>query len=97
MQLSYPLLAEEFVQGSTVRLVSMGCSDWLGSAAVRMQVCGGSLCCISLLLIQKPALSSKPYLYAAAAAADHFIIVNMRQFRYEIVVLINGELRTSMA
>lgn len=96
MQLSYLLLAEGFVQGSTVRLVSMGCSDWLGSAAVRMQVCGGSLCCISLLLIQKPALSSKPYLYAAAAD-DHFIIVNMRQFRYEIVVLINGELRTSMA
>lgn len=47
----------------------MGCSDWLGSAAVRMQVCGGSLCCISLLLIQKPALSSKPYLCAAATAA----------------------------
>lgn len=47
----------------------MGCSDWLGSAAVRMQVCGGSLCCISLLQIQKPALSSKPYPHAAATAA----------------------------
>lgn len=69
MQLCYPPLAEGFVQGLAVKPVSMGCSDWLGSAAVRMQVCGGSLCCISLLLIQKPALSSKPYLYAAAAAS----------------------------
>lgn len=77
MQLSYPPLAEGFVQGSAVKLVSMGCSDWLGSAAVRMQVCGGSLCCISLLLIQKPALSSKPYLYAAAAGAAAAIILSL--------------------
>lgn len=92
MLLTYPPLAERLAHDLTVGLVSMGCSDWSGSAAVRMQVSGGSLCCISLAADTEA--GSKWQIQPVCCRCHHFIILNMRYLQCEIVGLINGELRT---